>query len=428
MKNRILQFRQSYLPYSFVFTAIFFLGFTSGLPLLLVGSTLQAWFTKTNMSLLLISSLSFVGIPYLFKFLWAPLFDLISLPFLGKRCSWLLICQIFLIFLFSSFRYLTPESDTLFIVCIALCIAFISASQDIVINALQTEIVAKSDLGLSAAAYISGYRIAMIISGGFALILAEYIGFQNMYALMSLFFIPGLIATFSIYEPHQAALATTNKQLKFTNFIRPFRDFFLKPSAIWILLFLLTFKMSYSLSLLMTPTFLLRSLEFSLLDVGLLNKTLGIIMAIAGVWVCGYCTRRYSLRNILLVSGSMEAISNLIYCFLALTGKNYMGIIIAISSETFSAGIESAAFLTYIMRLCNVNYTATQFALLSGISSFSRIVLGPIAGWLIQKTGWSGFYFSLFCSFIPIALWIYTSRTLFREVEPHTKTHTQSQI
>ncbi len=391
-----------------IFFLIFILGFSSGLPLLLTSSTLQAWFTEQGLSLISIGSLSLVGIPYILKFLWAPFFDLISLPFSSLRKGWLLVFQFILIILFFLFSFIHPAKTPIVMAFVALVITLISASQDIIINALQIELVTKNQLGLSVAAYVTGYRVAMIVSGGLALILAQYIGFSKTYQLMTLIMIPCILATFFIKEP--LVKKTEEKKFSFNTYFDPFKNILKRKNIGYFLFFIFYFKISYSLNLIMTPTFLLRDLHFSLAEVGTVNKTFGISMTILGVLMGGIIVRFLSMKNCLIYAGLAEALSNQLYALLALIGKNISLLFLAVSCESFFSGLESAVFTSFLMWQCDRKFTASQFAFLAAFSTLPRIILGPIAGALLNYITWFEFYIITILLFLPtilIIIWKY---------------------
>lgn len=379
----------------------FFLGFSAGLPLLLTSSTLQAWYTMTNASVLMIGALSFVGQPYIYKFFWAPFYDRFTPPFLGRRRGWLFITQIALIFSIIVLAFMNPAIMPMMTASCAVLVAFLSASQDIAVDAYRTDILLPDERGPGAALNIAGYRLAMILSGGAALIFAQYIGWRNTYLVMAVFILVGLIATLVSDEPKQVTPITSLRHAV----IKPFQEFLSRDKAVMILVFLILYKLSFSLSFLMTPTFLLRGLHFSLLDVGVVNKIVGLYATIIGVIIGGALTSYLGLFRALFLFGFLQALGTLSYLGLALYGKHMSLLVFSVTLENLFAGMEATTVVAFIMSLCNKRYTATQFALLSAFATLSRVFIGPLAGYAVAKWGWIHFYWLSGFAAIP-GLWL----------------------
>ncbi len=388
--------------------AVFLLGFSSGLPLALTTATLSAWFTEANISLLGIGILSLVGQPYVYKFLWAPLMDRFIPPFMGRRRGWILITQCLLVITIATMALLTPEKHAGLMGVLALIIAFCSASQDISINAYQTDVLHENELGFGASLNVLGYRIAMIVSGAFALILAQHAGWQVTYLVMSALMLVGIITNWFAPEiPPQKQLAP--QTLKSAVF-EPFVEFFQRKGpwlAIALLLIIVLYKLGDAFALSLNTTFLLRGVHFSLTDVGVANKGFGLISNIVGGLIAGILLTRIRLFYGLIIFGLLQALSNLTYMLLAHVGHNYGLMLFAISSEYFCSGLGTAAFLALIMSICNARYTATQFALLSALSAVGRVYVGPVAAIMVEHLGWTWFYFWSFIIALPGTLLIF---------------------
>ena len=387
---------------------VFLLGFSSGLPLALTTATLSAWFTEAHIGLLAIGSLSLVGQPYVYKFLWAPLMDRFIPPFMGRRRGWILITQFLLIMTIAAMACFNPEQHAELMGLLALLIAFCSASQDISINAYQTDVLHQEELGFGASLNVLGYRIAMVVSGAFALILAQYAGWHLTYSIMSALMLIGVFTSWFGPEVPDAKQQTPGT-LK-SAVIEPFVEFFQRKGpwlATALLLIIILYKMGDAFALSLNTTFLLRGVHFSLADVGVANKGVGLIANIAGGLIAGIILTRIRLFYGLIIFGFLQALSNLSYMLLAHVGHNYSVMLFAISSEYFCSGLGTAAFLALIMQICNARYTATQFALLSALSAVGRVYVGPVAAVVVEHVGWTWFYFWSFIIALPGTLLIF---------------------
>jgi len=392
-----------------LFLSILILGLSSGLPLVLIGSTLQAWFTEAHQSLLDIGFLSLVGIPYTYKFIWAPLLDFYIPPFLGQRRGWIVIFQIFLLILFLNLSFLNPSQHAFLMGLTAFIIAFCSASQDVSISAYLVDIKNKTqDQGLIASAYIIGYRLAMILSGAGALILAQRIDFNHAYQIICCFALIILSTTFFIQEPlsHKKPISLKN------SITQPFLNFFKKYPKKIILLFLLIlifYKFGEAFLFSFNTTFLIRGLHYSLTQIALANKILAVGTAIIGSLLAGLLLRKISLFQGLILFGVLQALSNLSYVLLAYLGPNHFYFLLgAIFVEYFSGALASTAFLALTLHLCDKTYAATQYALLNALESLGRVYIGPAAGFILTyfSLSWVNFYWLSFLLAWPALLLI----------------------
>jgi MFS transporter, PAT family, beta-lactamase induction signal transducer AmpG len=380
------------------------LGFASGLPLVLTGATLQAWYTVAGVNILTIGFLSWAGLPYVFKFLWAPVMDRYTLPFLGRRRGWMLVTQVFLCLGLVLMAFLNPNEDAVALGIIALCVAFLSASQDIAIDAYRADILEPQERGIGAALNVAAYRIAMLVAGGVALIFADWIGWQLTYLLMAGLMGVGILASVKGMNPSDTVLPPVSMK---EAVIEPFREFFQRKQVIIILLFIVLYKLGDAFAFSLTTTFLIRSLEFTPTDIGLITKGVGLAATLLGVFVAGVMMLRMNLFNALIIFGVLQALANFTFMLLAIVGKNYSLMAAAIFIENFCAGLGTAAFVAFIMSLCDHRFTATQFALLSALSSVGRVVVGPLAAMMVSYVGWVQFYFWTVLIAIPgiIILW-----------------------
>ena len=384
-----------------------FLGFSSGLPLALTGGTLQAWMTIEGVDLKTIGIFSLVGLPYALKFFWAPLLDRYALPFLGRRRGWILGIQIAMMILITLLGLTSPKETPLLVALLALLLTFTSASQDIVIDAYRTDVLREKERGLGVAVSVMGYRIAMLTSGALALILAGPLGWRLTYLLMAGLMIAGTMA--SIFGPEPEELVRPPQSLK-EAISGPLAEFFERPAAWSFLALIVLYKIGDAFAGSLTTAFLIRGPGFSIGEVGTINKGLGLIATILGALYGGVMLARLGLYRSLMIFGILQAISNLSFMVLAYAGKVYSLMVAAVAFENLAGGMGTAAFVAFLMALCNRRYTATQFALLSALASLGRILVGPPSGYLSHEVGWVVFFFMTFLAALPGLFLLYMMR------------------
>ncbi|WNN49408.1 muropeptide MFS transporter AmpG [Siccibacter colletis] len=387
------------------------LGFASGLPLALTSGTLQAWMTVENIDLKTIGFFSLVGQAYVFKFLWSPMMDRYVPPFLGRRRGWLLITQLLLLVAIAGMGFLEPSTDLRWMAALAVVIAFCSASQDIVFDAWKTDVLPAEERGAGAAISVLGYRLAMLASGGLALWLADnYLGWQGMYWLMAALLIPCIIATLLAPEP---AVDTPVPRTLEQAVMAPLRDFFGRNNAWLILMLIVLYKLGDAFAMSLTTTFLIRGVGFDAGEVGMVNKTLGLFATIIGALYGGILMQRLSLFRALLLFGILQGVSNAGYWLLAISAKSIYTMAGAVFFENLCGGMGTAAFVALLMTLCNLSFSATQFALLSALAAVGRVYVGPVAGWFVEAHGWPLFYlFSVFAAMPGLVLLVVCRQTL----------------
>jgi len=368
---------------------ILVIGFASGLPLALTGTTLQAWFTEAHVSLKAIGTLSLLGIPYTLKFLWAPFMDYYGFSRLGKRKGWMLLMQLALVISLLCLSQMDPATQTSSIGITALLIAFFSASQDISINAYTTDVLMPEERGLGAAYTVFAYRIAVLVSGGLALVFADYFGWESMYQFMAFLMLLTMVPTY--FAPRVADTLSSAHNL-YQNTLFALRDILRRDKIILILFFILFYKFGDALALSLITNFLLHGLGFTLTEVGLAYKTVSFIAMILGGFVGGIILIRWNIYRALLVFGLAQAFSNLTFAFLAYTGKHFLLMTASVFIENFCSGLSTAALLAFMMSLCNHRYTASQFALFSAVASLGRVFLGPVAAIMVENAGWMQFF------------------------------------
>jgi PAT family beta-lactamase induction signal transducer AmpG len=381
------------------------LGFSGGLPLALTGGTIQAWLTTSNVDVATIGMFSLVGLPYAMKFLWAPLMDLRALPFLGLRRGWLALTQVGLFASTVALAMAGPQSGMFLFSLLAIILAFFSASQDIVIDAYRTEIIEdESELGAGASTYVTGYRLAMVVSGGFALILAAHYSWQFVYITMACLNLVGLATVLASPEPK---INRPKRQVNLrASVIQPFLEFFQRAGAMEILIFIMVYKLSTLMATALTTKFLI-DLGFSLEIIGSVTKVAGLAATIFGTLCGGALMAKFGLKKSLWIFGIAQASVGITFCLLSrLAGPGsepamkhfYLTVIIML--DNFMMGLGTAALTGFMMNFCSRQYTATQYALLTSVMAVSRVILVAHAGTMVAHMGWDMFFLST----IPLAL------------------------
>ena len=403
-------------PYLEVFrnrriAVVLLLGFASGLPLALTAGTLQAWMATVGVDIRTIGILSLAGLPYTLKFLWAPLMDRFTIPLLGRRRGWLVVTQLGLLATIAWMGTLAPERAPWLLAGLALVVAFLSASQDIVFDAYRTDVLGAQERGAGAAVSVLGYRIGMLVSGGLALILAdEWLGWRGTYWLMAALMLVGVAATWSAQEPSAPPRAPHSLEQAVRE---PLAEYFGRDGA-WILLALIVlYKLGDAFAGSLSTAFLIRGPGFSLTEVGVVNKWLGVVATIAGALAGGALMARLRLYRSLVLFGVLQAVTNLGYMLLALAGKSYVLMIAAVAAENLCGGMGTAAFVALLMAMCERRHSATQYALLSALAALGRVYVGPAAGAMAQSLGWPEFFFATFLIALPgVAMLVWQRRRI----------------
>ncbi len=384
---------------------VLLLGFASGLPLALSGGTLQAWMTVEGLDLKTIGIFTLVGLPYTIKFLWAPLMDRFVPPWLGRRRGWMVATQLCLMIFITSLGVSSPQHAPWALASLALMLAFASASQDIVFDAYRADVLRPAERGVGAAVSVLGYRIAMLVSGAGALIMADHLGWQTTYLFMAGLMMIGVGATLFGPEPDGTVTPPRTLREAVTGPLQEFVSRYTLSGALLVLLLIVLYKLGDAFAGTLSTAFLLRGVGFSLTDVGAVNKGLGLLALIVGALFGGAILPRLGLYRALMLFGILQAVSNLSFMLLAWAGKSYTMLVIAVVFEQVSGGMGTAAFVALLMTLCDHRYTATQFALFSAFSAFGRQYLGPPAGVLADSLGWVIFFFITTLAALP-GLWL----------------------
>jgi PAT family beta-lactamase induction signal transducer AmpG len=376
----------------------FFTGFTSGLPLFILISLLPAWLMESGLELKAIALFSFIQLPYVLKFLWAPLFDGFSFS-MGRRRGWLIIFQVLLLASISMAGLLDPKSQIMTVAIISTAIAFFSASQDAVIDAYRRELLLDNELGLGTAIHVNAYRIAGLIPGSLALILADIFAWELVFFITGLFMIPGIILTILIKEPLLKVMPP--KTIK-EAVIEPFMEFINRKGikeAILILLFIFLYKVGDSMATALATPFYM-DLGFSMTEIGVIAKTVGFWASIIGGILGGILMIKIGINRALWIFGFMQMFATLSFAWLAISGYSALILGITVGLEFFAAGLGTTAFIAYIAKTTNPKFTATQFALFTGLSAVPRTITNASTGYLVEFFGWHNFF--IFCSFIAI--------------------------
>jgi len=383
--------------------ALLLLGFSSGLPLFLTSRTLQAWMTVEGVDLTAIGLFSLVGLPYSLKFLWSPLLDRYTLPFLGRRRGWLLLIQGLLLVAIALMGLQNPSASLRLLAMNALAIAFLSASQDIAVDAYRADVLDPLEMGAGAGIYVLGYRMALLITGSAALILADQLPWPLVYGVMSLLMLVGMLTTVWAPEPEvQPAAPRSLRQAV----LQPFLDFFQRYSwgtGLIILGFICLYRLGDALTGNMMTPFLLQQ-GFSQTEIGAVQGGIGLIATIVGALAGGAAISQIGIHRALWVMGGLQASSNVSYFALANAGANPVVMIAAISIDNFCAGLAIAALTALLMSLCNPQFSATQYALLSSLFAFSRDVLAAPAGKAAELMGWPLFFLFTIGAALPALL------------------------
>lgn len=374
----------------------FLMGFVAGLPLILTGSLLKVWLQDEGVDLGTIGLFALVGLPYTLKFLWAPLLDRYVPSRLGRRRGWLLLFQLALIASIVGLGLCDPRQDLHLLALLALLVSFFSASQDIVIDAYRRESLSDEEQGLGASLYVNGYRFGLLLASGGGLILADHIPFAAVYALLAGCMLVGVLTTLLAREPEVAEGAP---RTLLDAVIKPFVDYFSRADAIWILLFILLYKLGDTMAGEMTANFY-RDIGFSKTEIGSVVKLFGFWATVVGGLAGGVLILKLGLFNSLVSFGVLQAVSTLGFVWLAHVGHDLVILGGVVAFENFTSGMGTAAYIAFMASLTNKRFTATQYALLSSLMGVPRTVLSAPTGYIAAALGWSWFF--LLCALIAI--------------------------
>lgn len=360
-----------------------FTGFTSGLPLYFVYTLIPAWLRSESVSLKEIGLFALIGLPYTWKFIWAPMMDHYVPPFLGRRRGWMLITQIFLLLSMAMVGFFNPIDSLWTIAYLAAAIAFFSASQDIVLDAYRREILPDQELGLGNSIHVNAYRISGLIPGSLALILADHVDWVWVYVIVALFMLAGIAMTLAVKEPDVNARPPLSLK---EAVIEPFNEFFKRLGrfpALEILAFIFLYKLGDSMATALSTPFYL-DLGFSLTEIGLIAKHAALWPAIAGGLLGGLLMVRIGINRSLWLFGLVQIVTILGFALLAEIGHNLWALGFVLAFEYLGVGLGTAAFVAFIARTTNINYTATQLALFTAIAALPRTFANALTGYLVE--------------------------------------------
>jgi len=415
--------------------ALLFFGFSSGLPLALTFGTLTLWLAEVGVTKTTIGLFALMGTPYTFKFVWAPLVDRMPLPYftraLGRRRGWAIVTQLALMVTIGGLGTTDPATHPGLTALLAFAVAFCSATQDIVIDAYRVEILEERQFGAGAATMVLGYRIGMLVSGAGALYLATFLGWFATHALMAALMVVGIvtvlvnpepkvrksqesldqekrIAEYLKARPHLQAQIANALAWIFGAVVSPFAEFMKRRGWLWVLLFVLLYKFGDALAGVMGNPFYIE-LGFTKIQIANFSKMFGLAATIIGGIIGGLMVNRLGILKSLLVCGLLQMLSNLMFAALAMAGSDTTMLGLTIAIENLSGGMGTAAFVAYLSGLCNVAYTATQYALLTSFMAFGRTLLSSSGGWLADHMDWISFFVLTTGAAIPgliLLLWL----------------------
>jgi len=409
------------------------LGFASGLPFNLSQGTLQAWLATVDIDLKTIGLFTLVSAPYTFKVFWAPLVDRYALPFLGRRRGWVLVFQVALAGVIALVGLQSPERNVQLVALLAFTMAFLSASQDIVIDAYRTDTLRHEERGIGSTFTQLGWRLAALVSGALALVMSDRIGWHNTYLCLALVMAATMLATLRAPEPERrieqpATLAAA--------VFRPLAEFLARPGAWALLALVVLYKFGDAFALSLSTAFLIKGVGFSATEVGAISKTTNLVATILGTLAGGVLFVRFGLYRSLLVFGALQAVTNLLYAWLAAAGRDLGLMLLAVGFDNLAGGMGAAAFGAFIMALCDQRFSAFQFALLSALSSIARTFLGPLAATLVdggvfsltipgadllqlrfEAMGWHNFFIVTFFTALPGLLLLVAMRSRIERLD-----------
>lgn len=368
-----------------------FTGFTSGLPLYILIQLVPAWLRTEGVGLAEIGFFTLIGLPYTWKFLWSPIMDRYTLPFLGRRRGWMLVTQLALMGSIAAIGFLKPQFSIWAIAYLAAVIAFFSASQDIVLDAYRRELLADQELGLGNAIHIQAYRLSGLVPGSLALVLADHMPWNAVFIVVAAFMLIGILMVLSINEPVRDPQAPrTIKEAV----IEPFREFLGRQgvgSALFVLAFLFFYKLGDNMATaLQTPFFI--DVGFTLSEIGVVAKFASLTAVIVGGLVGGLVMVVLSINRALWLFGIVQIVSILGFAALAVVGPNLWMLGFAVAFEYLGVGLGAAALTAYIARSTNKAFAATQFALFTALAATPRTLAGATTGVIVEHAGWFNFF------------------------------------
>ena len=377
-----------------------FLGFSSGLPLFILLSLLQAWLAKAGLNVKTLGLFALVMFPYTWKFVWSPLMDRFHFGRVGRRRGWMLSTQLLLVLSIGLMGMLDPLSQVSTIALMASVIAFLSASQDIAIDAFRREILPDDELGLGSAIHVNAYKLSGMVPGALSLVLADRMPWAEVFWITAAFMLPGLLCSLLVKEPK--VYGAPPKSLT-EAVVLPFREFITRGGwghALWVLGFIFLYKLGDSMATALATKFYI-DLGFSMTEIGVVSKTTSLWASVAGGILGGIWMVRLGINRALWVFGVVQAVAILGFAWLAHVGADTASLALVIGFEAFGVGLGTAAFVAYIMRETDPRYTATQFALFTSLMAVPRTFVNSSVGFVVAETGWLIFFIICFVLALP---------------------------
>ncbi len=378
--------------------AVLLMSFASGLPFNLTGFTVQAWLASEGLDIKTIGIFTLVSLPYFFKFMWAPLLDRYLPPVLGRRRGWILIYQICLAVAIAVMGFCSPTKELYVLGVLAVLVAFLSASQDIVIDAYRVDAIPVSERGLAAAAQSFGYRSAAMLAGAVLVLIAAHLGWRVAFLMVACLMAATTLGT--LWAPEPEVPGKPPRSLADAVW-HPLRALFGQKGAWGFVLLVLLYKIGDAFALSLYSAFMIKGMGFSLDELSIAGKVNMTVSSMIGVAFGGWVYMRWGTFKSLLIFGIGQALTNLLYVWLALAGKKIWLLVLATSLDTGVGGMGLAAFTAYLVSLCSANFSATQYALLSAIASLPRISMGSVAGFVVARIGWANFFVVTFLTAMP---------------------------
>ena len=376
-----------------------FTGFTSGLPLYLLIQLVPAWLRAEGVGLAEIGFFALIGFPYTWKFLWSPVMDRFTLPFLGHRRGWMLVTQVALLASIGVMGFIKPDLSIWTVAYLAAAVAFFSASQDVVLDAYRRELLPDVELGLGNAVHVQTYRLAGLVPGSLALILSDHLPWHMVFVVVALFMLVGIILTLVIDE---AISEPTPPKTMGEAIVEPFREFLGRKgpqTAALILLFLFLYKLGDSMATaLQTPFFI--DMGFSRTEIGSVAKFAALVASIFGGLFGGVVMIKLGINRALWIFGVVQVVSILGFALLSIVGTNLWMLGVANAFEYLGVGLGTAAFVAFIARTTNPAFAATQFALFTALTAVPRTLANAVTGVIVEQVGWTSFF--LLCTVLAI--------------------------
>jgi len=377
--------------------AILLLSFASGLPFNLTGSTLQAWLASAGIDIKTIGVFSLLTLPYVLKFLWAPLLDRYLPPLLGRRRGWILLYQVALAVSIGVMGLTSPQQEPVVLGAMALGVAFLSASQDIVFDAYRVDVIPPAERALAAGATNFGYRSAAMFGGAVLIFIAARVGWTRAYLLVAAIMLSTVFAT--LWAPEPEVPGRPPRTLA-EAVVQPFEDLRRQPGALGFVALVLLYKVGDAFALSLYSPFMLKGVGFTLSELGY-GKVDMTVSTMTGAALGGWLYMRWGMYRSLLIFGIGQAFTNLLYMWLALSGPKLWLMLLATGVDTGVGGMGQAAFIAFIVSQCSASFSATQYALLSALAAVPRTVLGWVASQVVPVVGWAHFFVITFATAAP---------------------------